>query len=66
MNPLFQMMNNAQPDNIITRFMRFRQNFRGDPQQAVQQMLNSGRISQQQYNNAVQMAQQMQKMIGGR
>ena len=29
----------------------------------VQQLLNSGRVNQQQYNQAVQMAQQLQKLI---
>ena len=35
----------------------------GDPNQMIQQMLNSGRVSQSQYDNAVQMAQQLQKML---
>jgi hypothetical protein len=30
----------------------------------IQQMMNSGRINQNQYNQAVQMAQQFQKMFG--
>ena len=53
---------------MLQRFMQFRQNFQGDPRAQIQQMLNSGQISQQQYNNAVQMAQQLQQMLapGGR
>ena len=35
----------------------------GDPNQMIQQMLNSGRISPQQYQNAVQMANQFQQMF---
>jgi hypothetical protein len=40
----------------------------GDPNQMIQQMLNSGRVSQSQYNDAVRMAQQIQGMLtpGGR
>ena len=40
----------------------------GDPNQMIQQMLNSGRVSQSQYDNAVKMAQQIQQMLtpGGR
>lgn len=34
-----------------------------DPNQAIQQMLSSGRISQAQYNQAVQLAQQLQQML---
>ena len=35
----------------------------GDPNQMIQQMLNSGRISQSQYNEAARMAQQIQQML---
>ena len=35
----------------------------GDPNQMIQQMLNSGRISQSQYDAAVNQAQQIQKML---
>ncbi len=62
-NPLHQqhpMYNsNPQNDNFMQRFNQFRQSFTGNPQQMIQQMLNSGRISQQQYDQAVQMANQM-------
>lgn len=64
MNPLYQQMNNStNGNNVLQRFNQFRQNFKGDPQQQIQQMLNSGRITQQQYNNAVQMANQLMKFI---
>ena len=67
-NPLYSMMGGGQQmggmGNIMQRFQQFQQMFKGDPRQQVQQLLNSGRVSQQQYNNAVQMAQQMQRMIG--
>ena len=35
----------------------------GDPNQMIQQMLNSGRISQAQYNSAVSKAQQIMRML---
>ena len=63
-NPLFGMMQNQMPNNIMQKFQQFAQMFRGDPRQQIQQMLNSGRISQGQYNQAVQMAQQIQRMMG--
>ena len=44
--------------NMLMQFMQFQNSFRGNPQQMVQQMLNSGRISPQQYQNAVQIAGQ--------
>lgn len=68
-NPLFQMFGNAMPNgfgqmgNILQQFQQFKSNFKGDPRQQVQQLLNSGKITQEQYNQAVQMANAFQKMI---
>lgn len=63
MNPLYQQMNEGGND-IVSRFRQFQQMFKGDPQQQVQQLLNSGRISQEQYNAALQKAQQLSRLIG--
>lgn len=65
-NPLFQMMQGGRNNNIVQQFMQFKNSFKGDPQQQVQQLLNSGKISQAQYDQAVKMAQQLQKMLGGK
>ena len=66
------MMN---PTNIMTMFMNFRrnpmgflmqnrvnvpQNMMNDPNAIIQQMMNSGQINQQTYNQAQQMARQIQ------
>jgi type IV secretory pathway TrbL component len=48
---------------MIQQFLQFRQNFTGDAKAQVQRMLNSGQISQAQYDNAVKMAQQLQQML---
>ena len=45
-------------------YQQFRQSFQGNPQQQIQQMLNSGRVNQAQYNRAVQLAQQFKQMFG--
>lgn len=64
-NPLYQMMGQQMPQNgLLQRFQQFQQMFRGDPRQQVQQLLNSGKVSQAQYNQAVQMAQQLRGMLG--
>ena len=64
-NPLFQQLGGGMPmGNIMQRFQQFQQMFKGDPRQQVQQLLNSGRISQSQYNSAVQMANQFRQMLG--
>ena len=67
MNPLYNLLSGkALPNNVlnmITQFQDFKQNFHGDPKQMVQQMLNSGQISQEQYNQAVQMANELSKYL---
>lgn len=64
-NPLFGMFSNQGPMNqMMQRFQQFKQAFSGNPAQQIQQLMNSGRVSQQQYNQAVQMAQQFRQMLG--
>ena len=58
-NPMQSMQAMAQ------KFQQFRQMFRGDPRQQIQQMMNSGKVNQQMYNQAVQSAQQFQRMLMG-
>ena len=66
-NPIYNELNSVNPqNNFLSQFMQFKQNFRGNPQEQVQALLRSGKISQQQYDRAVQMAQQFQRMFNGR
>lgn len=53
----------GQAGNIVQQFNRFRNQFQGDPRQQIQQLLNSGRISQADYNRAVQIANAMKNML---
>lgn len=62
-NPLFDMLGGSALPPIVQQFMQFKQSFKGDPRQQVQQMLNSGKISQDQYNAAVKKAQDLQKIL---
>lgn len=55
------MFNN--PMQMIKAFNQFRQSFNGDPKQAVQNMIQSGQISQQQLNQIQGMASEFQKMF---
>ena len=63
-NPIFTQMQTNPMQQIMQRLQQFRKTINGDPRQQVQQLMNSGRISQQQCNQAVQMANQIQRMIG--
>ena len=57
------MINMNNPQQLLQQFQQFRNTFKGDPRAQIQQMLNSGKITQAQYNQAVQLAQQMQKIL---
>lgn len=59
-------MNNpfGQMQNLMQSFQRFKQSFSGDASQQIQQMMNAGKVNQNQYNQAVQMAQQFARMLG--
>jgi len=68
-NPLMGGMPQMPMGNIqqlMQQFNQFKQSFQGNPQQQIQQLLNSGKISQQAYNNAYQMAQQFQRLMGNK
>lgn len=50
--------------NFWENLNRFRQSMQGkDPDQIIQQMMNSGKLSQSQYEQARQQAIQIQKMM---
>ena len=51
---------------IMQKFQQFVQGFRGDANQQIQQLMNSGKVNQTQYNQAVQWAQQFRRMFGGK
>ena len=61
MNPLYQQM--MSQNNLLQRFQQFKQQFQGDPRQQIQQMLNSGQITQSQYDQAVQTANQLRQLL---
>ena len=70
-NQLFNQMGGGQMpgpmgqmQQFMSAFQQFKQSFQGDPQQEVKRLLNSGQMSQQQYNQLQQMAQQMTRMMG--
>lgn len=59
-NPLYQQLNGSMPQNpMLQRLMQFKKMVNGNPQQIVQNMINSGRISQNQLNQYAQQANQI-------
>lgn len=69
-NPMMGNMQMGGPfaniQQLMQQYNQFKQVFQGNPQQQIQQLLNSGRVSQTQYNQAYQLAQQFQKMMGNK
>lgn len=60
MNPFFRAMQPKQPMNFWQRFQQFRNEMQGkDPNALIQEMMQSGKITQDQYNQARQQAQQI-------
>lgn len=55
-----------QQPNLMQKFQQFKETFTGDANQQIQQLMNAGRVTQGQYNQAVQMARQFQQMLGGK
>lgn len=49
--------------NLIRQFQQFRASFQGNPQQQVQQLLNSGKMSQEQFNQLAGLANQFQRFL---
>lgn len=70
-NPLFSILGGmgggmSMPGNIsglIQQFQQFKRSFVGDPRQQVQELLNSGRMTQQQFNQLQAVAKQFQALI---
>lgn len=64
MNPFFQAMGGNQQPNMMQQFQSFMQQMRGkDPNAMIQELVSSGRVSQQQLDQAQKQAQQMQQMF---
>lgn len=64
-NPIFNALGgNIPSNNMLAQFQQFRQQMQGkNPHEEINKLLQSGAISQQQLNQAQQMAQQFQSMF---
>lgn len=77
-SPIFNLFNNNRQSgmqmpgpfgnimNLMTQFNQFRQNFQGDPQAQVQQLRQSGQMSDEMFNRLSGMARQFQQLLGRR
>lgn len=74
-NPLFDQLGGNQPQQahqqpndggfgaMLAQFNQFRQQFQGDPRAEINKLMQSGRITQAQLDQAQQMASQMMRLM---
>ena len=69
-NPLNRFFNNSpqnqsgnNPMQMVNEFMEFAKGFQGNPQQEVMNMLNSGQMTKEQFNQLSQQAKQLQNLF---
>lgn len=71
-NPLFNALGGGMPQgnnpmNMMQQFQKFMIEMKGkNPQEEVNKLLQSGKISQEQLNQAQQMAHQFRHMLPGK
>lgn len=70
-NPLFTALvgksggiTGGGPFAMIQQFIDFANGFKGNPQEEVQKLLNSGKMTQEQYNALQGQATQFQQLLG--
>lgn len=62
---IYGLMNNTQNGNIMQQFQQFVRQMQGkNPTEEINRLLQFGKVSQQQLNQAQQMAEQMKSMFG--
>ena len=64
-NPIFDAIGGNMPgNNMLAQFQQFRQRMQGvNPHEEINRLLQSGAVSQQELNQAQQMARQFQSMF---
>ena len=63
-NPLFNALGGGQQNNMMGQFQQFMQQMQGkNPNEEIARLLQSGKVTQAQLNQAQQMAQQFMGMF---
>ena len=65
-NPLYNQLGGTSANPMLQRLTEFKKTINGNPQQIVQNMLNSGKITQTQINQYAQQANEIYKALGGK
>lgn len=63
-NPLYNSIGTTQNLGALTqRINQLKRTFSGNPMDQIQRMMNSGQVTQEQYNRAVQQAQEIMRAM---
>ena len=62
-NPLYNALNNNPMTNMLKQFNEFKKTLTGNPRDEVQRLLNSGQMTQAQYDSLQAMAQQFMGLM---
>lgn len=64
-NPLLSLSGvvNKRQKSIVEQFRDFRNSFKGDPQARINELLSNGKITQEQLNQATEMANMIKGMM---
>lgn len=68
-NPLFNALGGQQANpmaQLVADAKRLQQTFNGNPKDEVQKLMNTGKLSQAQFNQYAQMANQIMSAMGGK
>lgn len=65
MNPLYEQTNKVNMDRLVNSINTFQRNFHGDPKAEVERMLQTGQMTQEQFNRLAQQANQIMQMLSG-
>lgn len=63
MNNLYQQLNG---NNMLAQFIEFKRTFTGNPKEEVQKLLDSGKLSQEEFNRLSEQATRLQQFFSQR
>ena len=63
-NSIFNQTQAQGNNDFLSQFNQFRSTFSGNPQEQIQQLIQSGRMSQEQFNQLAEQATQLRKLLG--
>ena len=63
-NPIYEQMASKMNPGLMDQINQIKSIMKGDPNEHIQRLLNSGKVTQAQYDAAAKKAQQIMRMMG--